>query len=202
MGLVGLHGGASRSPKLSEHLSPLSPGNSIRARGEPAGSRKVGRLLRNCDKEGEGAVWHRHAARPRWRRTDSPCLAGWSRMGCRQARESLWRPTRAGAQRKGKPVTSPGGPVANDITTRGARSQAQEVIYGNGWRPGSAAPELFQMWLRWSLQLARGAAGLGGRRRKEEGWGRQPVDGAGGLLPLGPRAGINEHHASPSWSLP
>lgn len=34
LGLVGLHGGASRSPKLSERMSPLSPGNAIQARGE------------------------------------------------------------------------------------------------------------------------------------------------------------------------
>lgn len=50
-------------------------------------------------------------------------------------------------------MTSPLGPPANDITRR-ARSQAQRVIYGKGCWPGAAAPELFQMWSGWSLQLA------------------------------------------------
>lgn len=73
--------------------------------------------------------------------------------------------TREATPREGKPVTSPVGPMANDITRR-ARSQAHQAIYGTGWRPDSAAPELFQMWLGQSLQLpARtGQADEEGRR--------------------------------------
>ena len=99
---------------------------------------------------------------------------------------------REGAQREGKPVTSPVGPTANDITRR-ARSQARQAIYGKGWRLGAAAPELFQMWLGGSLQLARwGRQGwAGGSGSRKAGRDSQLV-GSGGLLEasLGVGAGV------------
>lgn len=83
--------------------------------------------------------------------------------------------TRERAPREGKPVTSPVGPRANDITRR-ARSQAQGVIYGTGWRPAGTAPELFQMWLGRSLQLpwwSRQCWAGRGERKEVEGLGQR-----------------------------
>lgn len=100
-----------------------------------------------------------------------------------------------GAPREGKPVTSPVGPVANDITRR-ARSQAHQAIYGIGWRPDAAAPELFQMWLGQSLQLPASPG-----QADEEGRGCWGWEG-----PSEPPRGLGHrslgHHASPSRGLP
>lgn len=125
-------------------------------RGEkPVGAQKGERLLGN---------WHR------WRRP--PQLPGWAGTGRgadRLGDEGLCS-TREGAPREGKPVTSPVGPMANDITRR-ASSQAQQVISGTGWRPDAAAPELFQMWLGQSLRLPwwgrQRPVGVAGRRARK-----------------------------------
>ena len=103
--------------------------------------------------------------------------------------------TREATPREGKPVTSPVGPMANDITRR-ARSQAHQAIYGTGWRPDSAAPELFQMWLGQSLQLPAGTG-----QADEE--GRRPTRWEGPSEPprrLGHRS--PGHLASPSQGPP
>lgn len=102
------------------------------------------------DREGDGCVWHCHAA---GRSRMANCInrvTGLERAraqtGCvMRVSAPPGREEGGGAQREGKPVTSPGGPVANDIARR-ARSQARRVIYGKGWQPGAAAPEPAQMW--------------------------------------------------------
>lgn len=98
------------------------------------------------DGDGKADVWHHHAAGPRWWRTYIDCLARLEQDGVQTGSvRRLSCSTRVGVWREGKPVTSPFGPPANDITRR-AKSQAQRVISGKGWWPGAAAPELFQMW--------------------------------------------------------
>lgn len=102
---------------------------------------------------------------------------------------STWEGGREGAQREGKPVTSPAGPTANDITRR-ARSQAWQVIYGKAWRLGAAAPELFQTFGRKPpAGLVGGcqgwAGGYGSRKAGRDsqlvGWGAsRSLPGGGG----------------------
>lgn len=120
---------------------------------------KVGRLSL-ATKRGKAASGTTTQPVPDGGEPTSAAWLGWSKMSTQtgsvmRVSRSTWEGRRAGAQREGKPVTSPAGPTANDITRR-ARSQAWQVIYGKGWRLGAAAPELFQTRLGGSLQLVWG----------------------------------------------
>lgn len=86
------------------------------------------------------------------------------------------------------------GPTPDDITRR-AGSQAQQVIYGNGWRPGSA-PELFQMWLDKASSWPSGASQACRQgEEEEEGW-RNPAGGGGAPAEIIIGPGL-----LPSWDL-